>query len=159
MMRAVLSALAAALFMLLALPVVAQDEETVLLNRVYTLSRTLYCPVCPNETLDACRTEACARWREEIRQQMLAGQTDEQIVASFIARYGERVVGSPQDPLLRALSLATPFVLAALALVVGGATIWRWRSRQAMPAAPAAAPPESEDEDAYRARIERDVRG
>ncbi len=146
--------------LLLATSASAQDtSDTELLNRVYDLARQLYCPVCPNETLDACRTQACAEWREEIRQQMVAGQSDEQIIANFIARYGERVIGSPQDPTLRALSLITPWALAVIAVAVGGYTLWRWRLRGASETlAPAPAAPASGD-DEYRARLERDLRG
>lgn len=146
---------------LFTVPVRAQDTtDTELLNRVYDLSRQLYCPVCPNETLDACRTQACAEWREEIRQQMVAGQTDEQIIASFIARYGERVIGSPQDPALRAISLVTPWALAIIAIVVAGYTLWRWRSREGAQPKSATAPSTANGgDDDYRARIERDLRG
>lgn len=146
--------------LLLAMPAYAQDtSDTELLNRVYDLSRQIYCPVCPSETLDACRTQACAEWREEIRQQMVAGQTDEQIIASFVARYGERVIGSPQDPTLRAISLVTPWALAIIAVAVGGYTLWRWRMRNTGQAAVTASPtPAQSGDDDYRARIERDLR-
>jgi cytochrome c-type biogenesis protein CcmH len=148
------------MFALLTLPAYAQDaEETALLNRVYDLSRQLYCPVCPNETLDACRTQACAEWREEIRQQMIAGQTDAQIIDNFITRYGERVIGSPQDPALRALSVVTPWALAVVAVIVGGYTLWRWRLRGVNETTVPAPVATVSADDEYRERLERDLRG
>jgi cytochrome c-type biogenesis protein CcmH len=135
------------------------QEEAVTLDDVNTIARRLYCPVCPNETLAACRTDACARWREEIRAQLAAGRTEQQIVDDFIARYGERVLGTPQDPTLRALSVYFPFVLLAIASVIGTITILRWRARRAdVVAAPATDAPANSIDDDYRAQLERDLK-
>jgi cytochrome c-type biogenesis protein CcmH len=134
------------------------QEEAITLDDVNTIARRLYCPVCPNETLAACRTDACARWREEIRVQLAAGRTEQQIVDDFIARYGERVLGTPQDPTLRALSVYFPFVLLAIASVIGTITILRWRARRAdVVAIPATNTPANSTDDDYRAQLERDL--
>jgi cytochrome c-type biogenesis protein CcmH/NrfF len=103
-------------------------------------------------------TQACVNWRGEIRTQLEAGRTEEQIVADFVARYGERASSTPLDPTLRGLSVYVPWLIAGVALVVGLFTLWRWqRVRRAVaPAAPPAVP-SGPDED-YRAALERDVK-
>jgi cytochrome c-type biogenesis protein CcmH len=146
---------------LLALPAVAQTPVTA--DAVNAVAKRLYCPVCENQPLDTCMTDACFQWRDEIRVQLEAGRTPDAIVADFVARFGERAIGTPLDPTLRALTLVTPFALAALALAVGVWTFVRWRGRtQGLPdargssvSANHAAPPPDAD---LIARIEQDLR-
>ena len=38
---------------------------------------------------------------------------------SFVSRFGDQVVGIPQDPVLRGLTLLMPLVAALLAIAVG----------------------------------------
>ncbi len=86
-------------------------------DEVNAIAQKLYCPVCENITLDTCGTAACADWRYEIRLQLESGMTEDQIVADFVHRFGDRVVGTPMDPLLRALSLYTPWLIIAVAII------------------------------------------
>ena len=140
-----------------ALPSFAQEAtQPITFDQVNVIARELYCPVCPNETLDICQTEACAQWREEIRSQLAAGQNEQEIVASFVRRYGDRVLGTPQDPALRTLSLATPFLIAGLGLLLGIFTFVRWRRRPRLdPAAASESPPVN---DGYRDQLEQDLK-
>jgi cytochrome c-type biogenesis protein CcmH len=133
------------------------DPTTITDDQVMDVARSLYCPVCPNEPLDTCQTEACYRWREDIRQQLAAGRTHDQIIADFVARYGERASAVPLDPTLNALSLVTPFVIAAIALALGAVVVLRWRRRQPLSVAVSSSPMPA-DASAYRARLEEDVR-
>ncbi len=149
-------------FLLIAAPVAAQIEVTA--DEVNNVAKQLYCPVCPNETLDVCQTQACAQWRDEIRAQLSEGQNVQQVIDSFARRYGERVLATPQDPTLRALSLYTPFLLAGIALVIGAVTFLRWTTRRPQPfRATPPLPPERGSggevvDEAYRSLIERDLR-
>lgn len=133
----------------------AQGGPQITDDDVNNVARKLYCPVCENIPLDTCGTAACAQWREEIRLQLEAGQTPQQVIDDFVARFGDRVVGTPQDPILRALSLVTPIIVSLLALALAGIVFLRWRSGAA-PAKPEySSPPTGEDQ--YRARLERDL--
>ncbi len=146
-----------ALWLLFALPVFAQvGNGGVTLDQVNQIAKKLYCPVCPNETLYDCQTQACAQWRDEIRVQLTQGATDQQIIDQFVSRYGDRVLGTPQNPTLRALSLVTPFALAGLALVIGLGTFLRWRGRP-RPQSEAASDI-SPGSEAYRDQLEQDLR-
>ncbi len=126
------------MFLLLALSTVvsAQAQETtgrvVTDDEVNAIAHKLYCPVCENITLDTCGTSACADWRDEIRLQLEQGMTETQIVEDFVRRFGDRVVGTPLDPTLRALSLYTPWLVVAAALFFAGAMLVRRRSAKAV---------------------------
>jgi cytochrome c-type biogenesis protein CcmH len=105
-------------------------KTTVTDDEVNAVASKLYCPVCENIPLDTCGTLACAQWRDEIRIQLEGGATPQQVIDSFVARFGDRVVGTPQDPTLRSLSLVTPWVISGLALLVAVVVFIRWqRSR------------------------------
>jgi cytochrome c-type biogenesis protein CcmH len=133
------------------------DTSAISDDAVNTVAENLYCPVCENIPLDTCPTQACIQWREEIRIQLAEGQSQQQIINNFVNRYGDRVVGVPEDPLLRGLSLITPWVIGAGVLVGGLWVLIRWRRGQR--SAPAASGGSaSADEDAhYRARLEADL--
>src|SRR5690606_6389989 len=140
-------------------PVSAQDAPVVTDDEVNDIASGVYCPVCENSPLDVCPTQACIDWREEIRTQLAAGSNRQQIIDGFVARYGERVVGTPQDPMLRALSLLTPWVIGLLVLVVGINTFVRWRRQQQTSPLTNTGPYAPELSDAYyRQRLESDLK-
>lgn len=101
--------------------VVTDDEVNAIANK-------LFCPVCENITLDTCGTAACDDWRYEIRLQLEQGYTEAQIVEDFVRRFGDRVVGTPLDPTLRAISLYTPWLLVAAALIASGVVLMKRRT-------------------------------
>jgi len=132
---------------------------------VNNVARKLFCPVCENIPLDVCGTQACAQWRDEIRAQLAAGKTPQQVIDDFVGRFGDRVVGTPQDPTLRALSLVTPWAISALAVFGAVVLFARWRKAQRtgpIDSSPAlvgnAVQAPSKPLDEYRARIERDLK-
>jgi cytochrome c-type biogenesis protein CcmH/NrfF len=139
-----------------ALPALAQSSVSD--DQVNAVASRLYCPVCANVPLDVCATQACYQWKEEIRADLANGKTSDEIVAKFVAQFGQRVVGTPQDPTLRALALVTPWLLAGLALVVGVVTVLRWRAMRGRPTAATASDsaPVAGD-DALRSRLEADL--
>ena len=158
-----------ALFLLLTLALVVPANaqgggKKVTDDDVNNVARKRYCPVCENIPLDTCGTQACAQWRDEIRIQLESGVTPEQVVNNFVTRFGDRVVGTPQDPALRALSLVTPWILSAIALAIAGFAFYRWRKNQALAGeddSPIVELPNVDDAktagDEYRLRLERDL--
>lgn len=137
----------------LALPAAAQDITD---DQVNEVARKLYCPVCENIPLDVCPTQACAEWRAEIRTQLANGATEQDVINDFVARYGEQVVGTPLDPMLRALSLLTPWLIGLVAIVAAGYILVRWRGGQPQRVV-ASVDASAKDDDYYRARIEQDL--
>jgi cytochrome c-type biogenesis protein CcmH len=134
------------------------DTSAVSDDAVFEVAESLYCPVCENIPLDSCPTEACRQWREEIRIQLAQGQTPQQVINNFVERYGDRVVGVPQDPVLRGLSLVTPWVIGAFVLVAGVSILLRWRRGQRGTLATTTGTVSAlDDEASYRARLESDL--
>ncbi len=72
-----------------------QDQQPVTDDEINEVARQLYCPVCENIPLDVCPTQACAQWRDLIREKLEAGWTTEQIKEYFAAQYGDRVLSEP----------------------------------------------------------------
>jgi cytochrome c-type biogenesis protein CcmH len=143
-----------ALMLVFALPAAAQSNISD--DQMNEVARKLYCPVCENIPLDVCPTLACEEWREEIRTQLAGGATEQDVINDFVARYGEQVVGTPLDPMLRTLSLVTPWLIGLVAVLSAGYVLLRWRGSQPQRviASPNAV---MKDDDYYRARIEQDL--
>ncbi len=127
-------------------------------NDVIRVAQRMYCPVCENIPLDECQTRACLEWKDEIRNQLAAGASDQDVIDSFVARFGDHVVGVPQDPLLRALTLIMPLLATALAIAVGFHTFRIFGRRQTPGAALETASSGEVSDEAYRQRLEDDVR-
>jgi cytochrome c-type biogenesis protein CcmH len=71
------------------LPPTPSDDD------VNAVAKQLYCPVCENTPLDVCPTQACAEWRELIREKLSQGWSQDQIKRYFVEQYGDRVLGTP----------------------------------------------------------------
>lgn len=107
--------------LLLATPALAQDVP-VTDDDVNAVAKDLFCPVCESTPLDVCPTQACADWRELIRQQLSEGKTPEEVQLYFARQYGDGVLA---DPPKRGFNLILWF-FPVLALVVGGVFFSRY---------------------------------
>lgn len=97
---------------------------------VNAIAKQLYCPVCPNTPLDVCETQACKDWRDQIRDQLTAGWTDQQIINYFVVQYGERVLAEPQRSGFTSLVWLLPVIAVLLGIVIVWQILRAWRSRQ-----------------------------
>ncbi len=142
--------------LLTALPALAQQSAPITQDAVNAVAARMFCPECENVPLDKCMTPVCQQWKDEIAAQLAAGRTSDEIVADFVARFGEHVVDVPQDAFLRTLTLAAPPLLVLLCLAFALMTLSRWRQRPSQTTI-AVTPAASEADDSYRSRIERDL--
>lgn len=134
----------------------AQDAPTeVTADDVNAIAQKLYCPVCENIPLDVCGTAACADWRNEIRIGLESGMSEDAIVTDFVRRFGDRVVGTPQDPALAALSLITPWLIIGATAAGGIYFLVRHRRKDA----PALQIESEETNSAYYDLLRKDVEG
>ncbi|NDJ53567.1 MAG: cytochrome c-type biogenesis protein CcmH [Chloroflexi bacterium] len=109
--------LVVALIALVAVPVQAQDGQPdpvtpadITHDQVNAIASGLYCPVCENIPLDACGTQACADWRQEIRDMLAAGESEAAIREYFVDRYGRRVLATPEPVGIDLLLWIAPIV-------------------------------------------------
>ena len=140
--------------------VLAQEGDEITDDQVNEVASELYCPVCENITLDTCETAACEDWRYEIELQLGEGKNKQEIKDDFVARFGDRVVGVPQDTALRNLSLVAPWLIIGALLVGGLITYLRWQQGQkAVVNQELARQPQSsgQTEDDYMSQLERDL--
>jgi len=98
----------------------AEDPE--LEKRVLKLSHELRCLVCQNETLAESRADLAVDLRNEVREQMRAGKTDQEIVAYLTERYGDFVLYRPPVKPATYLLWFGPFLL----LLGGLAFLYRY---------------------------------
>lgn len=93
-------------------------------DEVNRIAKKLYCPVCENTPLDVCPTEACRQWREQIREMLSEGKTEDEIIDYFAATYGERSTGDPRDK-LKAYLIPVVAILLGAALLISALKAWR----------------------------------
>lgn len=117
--RFFLLAMVAGLILLSTYQAVFAQAPTPSDNDVNAVAKEMYCPVCENTPLDVCPTQACAQWRELIREKLAAGWTQEQIKDYFVEYYGDRVLDQPPRQGLHWLVYVLPpiFILAGAVLV------------------------------------------
>ncbi len=117
--------LAAAAFT--AVPAAAKEAETVakdpaLEARVMNVSAELRCLVCQNQTIADSHADLAVDLRNQIREMMLKGQSDDEIRRYMTDRYGDFVLYKPPfkpatallwvgPPLLLVFALAALFVM------------------------------------------------
>lgn len=109
--------------------------------RYQELCESLVAPCCWRESLAVHRSPEALQGRDEVAALILAGKSDQEIVAAFETRYGARVLMEPQGERSRWLYLLP--VLALLAGVLAAVRFLRTRVRR--PAAAATSPSASDD--------------
>lgn len=113
-------------------------------TRARDLSKGLRCLVCRNQSIDDSDAELAKDLRVLVRERLVAGDTDEEILDYVRSRYGDYVLLKPPlNPTTALLWFGGPILLLG-----GGIVAWRQIARR--PATPTPAAPLSETE---RARL------
>ena len=127
--------LALTLFMAAPAFAVLPDEvlaDPALEARARTISSQLRCLVCQNESIDDSNADLAREIRLIVRERLVAGDTDEQVMQYLVDRYGEFVLLKPVfAPHTLILWTAAPIVL-----VIGGIAIVIAARRKRATAAP-----------------------
>lgn len=103
-------------------PILPTDDD------VNAVAKQLYCPVCPNTPLDVCETQACQDWRAQIREQLTAGWTEQEIKDYFVVQYGERVLAEPNRRGFTSLVWLLPILAVILGLIVLWQILKSWKT-------------------------------
>ena len=70
-------------------------DDPVLEARAREISAGLRCPVCRNESIDESNSDLSQDIRLMVRERLLAGDSNEAVVAAVVARYGEYALLRP----------------------------------------------------------------
>ena len=125
-------------------------------DQVNAIARQMYCPVCENTPLDVCPTQACAEWRELIRDELAQGWSEQQIKEFFVERFGARVLATPPASGLNWLV----YVIPPIAFLAGAFLLFRAFQSFRKPATELDGEEASQltSDDPYIERIEEELR-
>lgn len=101
--------------------------------RALKLGHELRCLVCQNQSIAESNAELAHDLMNQVREQLAAGKSEEEVRAYLVARYGEFVLYQPPLKASTVALWAGPFALA-LAGVLALWRVLRRRSREEMPA-------------------------
>ncbi len=127
------------LALLMPLPVGAVQPSEVLADpaleqRARDLSKGLRCLVCRNQSIDDSDAELAKDLRLVVRERLVEGDTNDEVLDYVVARYGEYVLLKPRfSPVSAALWLGGPILL-----LIGGFVAWRQIARREVEPAPTA---------------------
>lgn len=89
-------------------------DDPALEARARQLSSGLRCMVCQNQSIDDSDAELARDLRVLVRERLVAGETDEQVIDYVVSRYGEFVLLQPRFNMRNALLWAAPILLLAI---------------------------------------------
>ena len=108
-------------------------SDPALEHRARDISKGLRCLVCRNESIDESDADLAKDLRIIVRERLVAGDTDDQVLDYVVDRYGEYVLLKPRfSPVSAALWLGGPLLLLA-----GGLVAWRQVAQRNTAPAPA----------------------
>ncbi len=109
-------------------------DDPALEARARAISKELRCLVCQNESIDDSAAPLARDLRLLVRERLLAGDTDAQVLDHIVARYGEFVLLRPPVRPETWLLWYGPFAAVLLGL---GIIVWRVRRKPASGVNPA----------------------
>lgn len=116
------------LMLVLAIPgwAVEPDEilsDAMLENRARDLSQNLRCLVCQNESIDESNASLARDLRLLVRERLMEGETDQEVLDFIVGRYGEFVLLRPQANGVNLILWALAPIALLLSLIFSGAYI------------------------------------
>jgi cytochrome c-type biogenesis protein CcmH len=109
----------------------AQDIDELALR----VERALLCPQCTNLRLDVCDTQLCADMRADIRARLARGESEQEIVESFVLLYGHEVLADVPASGFNLLLFGWAGASLLLVASVGTLVLMRLRRSAAPPSA------------------------
>jgi cytochrome c-type biogenesis protein CcmH len=100
-------------------------DDQVLESRARDISKGLRCPVCQNENIDDSNSAISRELRLLVRDRLIEGDTDTEVVDFIVARYGEYVLLEPTKDGFNMILWVAPLGMLLLALGAGFATVRR----------------------------------
>jgi cytochrome c-type biogenesis protein CcmH len=121
--------------------------------RAREISQGLRCVVCQNESIDESNADLAADLRRLVRERLVAGDSDEQVVQYIVDRYGDFVLlRPPVKPATYPLWAAPVVILMIAALIVA---MYLRRRRSSTPQQPLTAAEQARLDELMNADRER----
>ena len=105
-------------------------------QRVKHIASEIRCPTCRNQSAAESDAAAAKAVRDEIARRVHAGQSDGEIVAFMVSRYGSDILLKPEGSGVASLVWVLPVVAIVVALAGLGVAFWRWRARPGVQVSP-----------------------
>jgi cytochrome c-type biogenesis protein CcmH len=106
-----------------AVPALAVEPDEILKDpaleaRARALSKDLRCMVCQNQSIDDSEAPLAKDLRVLVRERLVAGDSDSEVNAFLVARYGDFVLLKPPFDWRTALLWTSPFLLLLTGLAI-----------------------------------------
>src|SRR6266704_4799894 len=129
-------------------------------QRVQAVGAQLKCPVCQGESVADSQSQLAQQMRGVIRQQLLAGKSEQEVIQYFQASYGDQIVWSPPWQGFSLLAWLVPIALLLAGIVLLFFVLRDWRALA--PGSSTAADPELASVDEvdlafYRVQLEQEL--
>ena len=105
------------------------DPDEVLENRVRTISHKLRCPTCQAMSVKESEAGLSNNMKAMIREMLVAGKGEPEILEFFVQRYGEWILREPPKTGFNLLLWTLPGILLVIALI---GVIWWVKAKSAV---------------------------
>lgn len=95
-------------------------------QQVQQIAGGLHCPICKDLSVAESPAPLAQEMRQEIAQQLRAGESADQIRAGFVASYGDSVLMSPPDHGLAGVAYYLPWLVGAVGVAAAFFLVRRW---------------------------------
>lgn len=97
--------------------------------RVAGIAAQLRCPVCQNLSVQDSPSKVAGAFRDRVRELLLEGRSDKQVLDFFVARYGDWILLSPPKRGIALIVWIAPVLLLAGGAVIAAASVRSWTRR------------------------------
>jgi cytochrome c-type biogenesis protein CcmH len=127
--------------------------------RAAALESKLIAPCCWVQTVDLHQSDAAEQVKAQIRMLVAQGKGENEILDSFVAQYGEKILASPRARGFNAIVYVLPLLVFFIAAGAVTVLLIRWRRRPPPVASFAAGAPVpiSPADEALRTRLEDEL--
>lgn len=105
-------------------------SDPVLEERARVISKELRCVVCKNQDIDSSNAGVARDLRLLVRERLVTGDTNEEILAYIQARYGDFVLLKPPFKPETYLLWFAPPLLALISIIIGAMVLFKSRNRK-----------------------------
>ena len=132
-----------------------REEDITLEQRMHQLTNQLMCPVCDGQTIDGSNAQISQDMRAKVQELLEIGNSNSEIKAYFVLRYGEDILAAPKGVGFNILAWIMPVFI-----VFGGISIALLalkNMRRSNTQAALAPTPEQRDLSEYLKQVDKDL--